>query len=297
MRVLVTGGAGFIGSYVARALIGAGHRVSIVDDLSTGRLENLPGEAAFYRLDVTGGLEAVFGAERPEAVIHQAARVSVPASLRDPGTDLAVNAGGTLNLLEHARRFEVERFVLASSAAVYGKPRYLPLDEEHPVKPLSPYGLSKYTAELYLDLYRELYGLSSCVLRYANVYGPRQAAHAEGGVAAVFCDRLARGEAPVIYGDGEQTRDFVYVQDVARANLAALAAGEGVFNIGTGRAASVNLLYRLLRELTGSRVAPVYRPPRAGDIRDSVFAPERAAALLGWRARYHLEEGLAEMLA
>ncbi len=295
MRVLVTGGAGFIGSHITRVLLREGHRVTVVDDLSTGSLDNLPKGVAFYRLDVTGAMDALFDAERPEAVVHQAAQVSVPRSLQDPVRDLDLNAGGTLNLLEHGRRFGVARFILASSAAVYGEPRYLPLDEEHPVQPLSPYGLSKYAAERYLDLYRRLYGLSGCALRYANVYGPRQAAHAEGGVVAIFCEQLARGLPPVIYGDGEQTRDFVYVEDVARANLAALTAGEGFFNIGAGRAVSVNNLWCLLRELTGSRLDAVHRPPRPGDIRDSVFNPARAREVLGWRPGRDLEKGLQAM--
>jgi len=293
IRILVTGGAGFIGSHICDLLLREGHRVAVVDDLSTGRAENVPSGAAFYRLSVTADLDAVFARERPVAVLHQAAQVSVPRSLREPQADLAVNAGGTLNLLEHARRHGVERFVLASSAAVYGEPRYLPLDEEHPVAPLSPYALSKYTAERYALLYRGLYGLSVCILRYANVYGPRQSAHAEGGVVALFTEALARDRAPAIFGDGEQTRDFVFVSDVARANLAALTVGDGVFNIGTGLATSVNQLWQCLRELAANPPEPVRRPPRAGDIRDSVFNPARAAAVLGWRPRCDLRSGLA----
>lgn len=295
MRVLVTGGAGFIGSHICATLLGDGHRVSVVDDLSTGRLENLPAGVSFYRLSVTQALDSVFETERPQAVVHQAAQVSVPRSLKDPGLDLSLNVGGTLNLLEHVRRFGAKRFILASSAAVYGEPRYLPLDEAHPVCPLAPYALSKYTAEQYLSLYQKLYGISTCALRYANVFGPRQVAHAEGGVVAIFFERLAAGESPVIFGDGEQTRDFVYVEDVARANAAALAAGDGVFNIGTGRAVSVNRLWRCLRELTGARLETEYRPPRQGDIRDSVFNPARAAQVLGWRPRWDLETGLTAM--
>ncbi|HUW63968.1 MAG TPA: SDR family oxidoreductase [Spirochaetia bacterium] len=295
MRILVTGGAGFIGSHVCHALLQEGHRVSVLDDLSTGRLENVPPGVAFHHLSVTGELDTVFETERPGAVVHLAAQVSVPRSLQEPGRDLAVNAGGTLNILEHGRRFGVERFILASSAAVYGEPRYLPLDEEHPVSPCSPYALSKYTAEQYMALYRNLYGLSCCVLRYANVFGPRQAVHAEGGVVAIFCERLAGGRVPVIFGDGEQTRDFVYVEDVVRANCAALTAGEGVFNIGTGQATTVNRLWRCLKELTGSRMEPDYRPSRPGDIRDSLFNPARAAQVLGWQPSYGLESGLAAM--
>lgn len=291
MRILVTGGAGFIGSHICATLLREGHRVAVVDDLSTGLAENVPPGAALYYLSVTGDLSSVFASFRPEAVVHQAAQVSVPHSLAEPERDLAVNAGGTLNLLEHGRRHGLRRFVMASSAAVYGQPRYLPLDEEHPVAPLSPYALSKYTAEQYLGLYRELYGLSTCVLRYANVYGPRQVAHAEGGVVAIFSECAARGEVPVIFGDGEQTRDFVYVEDVARANAAALTAGEGVFNIGTGRPTTINELWSLL---PGNR-EPVHRPPRPGDIRDSVFNPARAGAVLGWQPRFDLQAGLAAM--
>ncbi|MCL6611463.1 MAG: NAD-dependent epimerase/dehydratase family protein [Peptococcaceae bacterium] len=299
MKVLVTGGAGFIGSHIVDALAGGGAGVAVLDNLSTGRIENIRPGVSFYRGDLLDG-EFVMGCvekERPGVIIHQAARASAPGSLKDPAGDAGVNIVGSVNLLEAARACGVRKVVYASSAAVYGNPRRLPVDHLHPVEPLSFYGLSKYTVERYLALYRELYGLDYTVLRYANVYGPRQDPLGEGGVVAVFIGRLLRGEQPVIYGDGEQTRDFIHVSDVVRANLCAIDRGSGMtFNIGTGRPATVNRLFEILKNAFGYRGRPLYRPPRPGDIRDSWLADGRAEKDLGWTAAMDLERGIKNTL-
>ncbi len=297
MKVMVTGGAGFIGSHIVDLLVEEGHRVCVVDDLSTGRLENLNPGVNFYRIGVESPeLAGVVAREKPDAVIHQAACAAVPRSLEDPLYDARVNVSGTINLLEACRRAGVGKVVYASTAAVYGRPGRLPLSEEDSTLPISPYGVSKLAAEHYMRLYGELYGLRYTVLRYANVYGPRQDASGEGGVVAVFASRLARGEQAYIFGDGEQSRDFVYVKDVARANLLALERGDGcTLNVGTGVPVTVNALFWALVRAFGCRgMAPAYGPPRPGDIPHSCLAPQKARAVLGWSPSVGLEEGLAE---
>lgn len=296
MKVLVTGGAGFIGSHIVDAMVGAGFRVSVVDDLSTGRFENINPGVNFYRLGVESAeFGEVIDRERPDAVVHLAAQIDVQRSLREPLADAEINILGAVNLLEACRRFNVGKVVYASSAAVYGNPAYLPVDEKHPVEPQAPYGASKHTVEHYLRIYDEAYGLRHTALRYANVYGPRQDATGEGGVVAIFVDKLLNGGAPKIFGDGEQTRDFVFVKDVAAANLAALHRGDGmILNVSTGAGLSVNSLFNSLKKITGSRFAPVYCPPRPGDITHSYLANEKAREALEWRPLYNLEEGLRE---
>ncbi|WP_124728455.1 SDR family oxidoreductase [Staphylospora marina] len=294
MNVLVTGGAGFIGSHIVDRLIAEGHRVVVVDNISTGKEEQIHPDAVFYRTDLTRPeLREVFEKEKPEFVIHQAAQIHVNTSVEDPAFDASVNILGTINLLEACRNVGVRKVVYASSAAVYGNPETLPLDERHPVRPLSGYGVSKYTVEHYLNVYRHLYGISFTALRYANVYGIRQDPRGEGGVISIFVDRVLRGLPMTIHGDGEQTRDYIYVEDVARANLAALEAGDGeILNIGTGRQSSLNEVLRLFREITGQDVEAVYGPERPGDIRHSVFDISKARRVLGWEPKVSLEEGL-----
>ncbi|MHB1043966.1 MAG: NAD-dependent epimerase/dehydratase family protein [Eubacteriales bacterium] len=307
MRALVTGGAGFIGSHIIDALVEAGAHVAALDDLSTGRAENVRPGVLLYRMSVRDeGLDGVIASEKPDVVYHQAARVSVPASIRDPLADAGTNLLGTLNLIEACLRSGAPKIVFASSAAVYGRPAYLPLDEKHPALPLAPYGASKLAAEMYLDMYARARGLSYTVLRYANVYGPRQDALGEGGVAAVFADKLRRGERPVIFGDGGQTRDFVHVRDVAAANMLAAERGGGqVFNVGTGAGVTVNALWEEFRRTAGKIPfykfnhhcpEPVYAPPRPGDIRHSCLLPDKARQALGWQPKVALAEGLAGLL-
>jgi len=299
MRALVTGGAGFIGSHIVDTLVDSGAHVTVLDDLSTGRAENVRPGVRLYRVRVQDpGLDEIIARERPEVVFHQAAQVSVPASIRAPLADGEVNLLGTINLIEACLRHGAPKIVFASSAAVYGQPAYLPVDEAHPVAPLAPYGVSKLAAEMYLAMYARTRGLRYTALRCANVYGPRQDAAGEGGVVAIFADRLRRGESPAIFGDGEQTRDFVHVRDVAAINLLAAARGDGqIFNVGTGSRITVNSLWETFCRVAGRRLAPVYAPPRPGDIPHSSLSPEKARRELNWRAEMTLDKGLAETLA
>jgi UDP-glucose 4-epimerase len=299
LKVLVTGGAGFIGSNVVDLLLASGHEVVVVDNLATGREGHLNPRAAFYRLDIVqDALARVLAAERPQVVIHHAAQISVPTSMRDPAFDAKVNVVGTLRLLEACVRHGVDKLIYASSAAVYGNPDYLPVDEVHPIRPISAYGVSKYTPELYIRLFSQQHGLRYTILRYANVYGIRQDPQGEGGVVSIFVDCLLSGRRPVIFGDGEQTRDFIYVKDVAAANLAALSGGDGgTFNISRNERTSVNQLLQTMADILGRDVEPEYAPPRDGDIVHSSLDNRRAIAELGWTPQYNLEAGLRETLA
>jgi UDP-glucose 4-epimerase len=300
VKVLVTGGAGFIGSHVADALIGAGHAVAIVDDLSTGNRAWLPPQAAFHAVDIrAGNLGDVFAAERPDAVVHLAAQASVGRSVTDPAFDASVNIGGGVNLLDCCRRFGVRRMIYSSSGgAGYGDTDLIPTSEEHPTRPASPYGISKIAMEQYVDAWGPLWGMSGISLRYANVYGPRQNPHGEAGVVAIFCSRLLAGQPLVINGDGRQTRDFVHVSDVAAANLLALEHPDvaGQVNIGTGVETSVNDICDALRKAAGSGVEAVHAPERPGEQRRSCLSPKRAERVLGWRPTVLLGDGLAQTL-
>lgn len=294
-NILVTGGAGFIGSHVVDLLICEGHRVVVVDNLSTGRPENLNPEATFYKMDIRDeGLEKVFKNERPEVVIHHAAQVSVRNSVEDPVEDASINILGSLNLLEHSVKGKVKKFIFASTGgAIYGEQEYFPADEGHPQMPVSPYGVAKLSVERYLHFYREVYGLNYVSLRYSNVYGPRQDPYGEAGVVAIFTEKMLSGVQPVINGTGEQTRDFLYVGDAARANLLALREGvSGVFNIGTGRETSINRLFHLLKGLIGDDIGAHHGPPKKGEQFRSSLNPEKAEKIMGWRPEIPIEEGL-----
>jgi UDP-glucose 4-epimerase len=299
---LVTGGAGFIGSHVADALLRAGNRVIALDDLSTGRRENLAGalaqgaELVVADIRAARAVDEAFAAARPEAVYHLAAQVSVTRSVREVTADASINVVGTATVLEAARAAGVARFVhVSTGGALYGDTDRLPTPEDAPVRPLSPYGQSKWAAEAYCDLFARLHGLSTVTLRLANVYGPRQDPHGEAGVVAIFCERRRRGERPTVYGDGTQTRDYTYVADVVEAVLAAGASGAGgAFNVGTGRESTVLDLVDLLREAGdgGDGFEPERAPPRAGEMLRSCLDPARAARELGWHAATGLREGL-----
>jgi len=297
MRILITGGAGFIGSNIVDGYLADGHEVVVVDDLSAGSPANVSRRARFHQVDVrSAALDAVFAAERPEIVSHHAAQVSVRRSVEEPIVDAEINVLGSLNLLETARRHGVRRVIFASTGgAIYGEvDGGIAADEGHPCRPRSPYAISKLAVEYYLENYR-MGGLETVVLRYANVYGPRQDPHGEAGVIAIFIQRVLAGLTPVIYGDGEQVRDFVYVGDVVRANLAALTVptdGPTVMNIGTGRGTSVNALWRAMATIAQPSVGPYHEPARAGDILRSVLDPARARAVLGWQPEVTLEDGL-----
>jgi UDP-glucose 4-epimerase len=300
VKVLVTGGAGFIGSHIVDKLVARGDSVVVLDDLSHGSRANLNQKALFVQMSVTDAkLDAVFAREKFDAVIHQAAQADVTRSVNEPMLDAQVNILGSLNLLECCRRHGVRRFVYGNSGgAGSGEPQYLPVDEEHPIKPLSPYGISKHTVEHYLEVYAQLHGISFVSLRYANVYGPRQDPFGEGGVVAIFAHKLLRNEPPVIFGDGEQTRDFVYVEDVADANIIALdKCANACLNVGTGTELSVNRLFSQVKDACGSNVAAKHGPPRPGDIVRSVLSPARIAMELGWQPKTTLKEGIARTVA
>lgn len=295
MKVLVTGGAGFIGSHVCDRLARAGHELVILDDLSTGHPENIHTQARFYQLELDSPwLEELFRIERPEAVVHQAAQASVQRSVEDPVFDARVNVLGTVALLQACVRHRVQRFLFASTGgALYGEAEKIPTPEEAPTRPVSPYGASKLAAEGYLRTFHDLSGLSYASLRYANVYGPRQDPHGEAGVVAIFSRQLLRGEPAVITGDGRQTRDFVYVEDVAQANLLALDSGEcGAFNVGTGIETDVLTVFGHLKELTGSGQDPRHGTARTGEQRRSAVDPARIRQAMGWEPHTGLRQGL-----
>jgi UDP-glucose 4-epimerase len=295
LKVLVTGGAGFIGSHVVDALVEEGHKVLVVDNLSTGKKEHLNPEATFYQLDIRAPeLEEVFRREKPDLVNHHAAHVDVRHSVIDPRYDADVNIAGSLNLLECARRHRVSKFIYASSGgAVYGEPEYLPCDEKHPVNPLCPYGVSKLTVESYLSVYGYAYGLRYVILRYPNVYGPRQDPTGEGGVVAIFARHMVRGESVVINGSGEQVRDFVHVDDIVRANRLAQDRLHGqIYNLGTGIGTSVNDLFALMAAMTGYRAEPTHAPPKTGETFKIYLDATKARAELGWQAEVGVHEGL-----
>ena len=299
MRVLVTGGAGFIGSHVVDALIARGDAVTVVDDLSGGNMANVNPEARLERLDIRSiEVGDLVRAQRPDAIVHHAAQVSVSRSVRDPQLDADVNIAGALSLIAAAAEVG-SRFVYASSGgAMYGEAEVIPTPETHPATPSSPYGISKFAGELYLRSFSILNGLSYVSLRYSNVYGPRQNAHGEAGVVALFTTAMLEGRQPTIHGDGIDTRDYVFVEDVVRANLLALESGtSGGFNVGTGRESSVNDLFRLLCALADSEAQEHHGPPRAGDLHRSCLDISLIGQALGWRPQFSLEDGLGKTVA
>jgi UDP-glucose 4-epimerase len=297
MRVLVTGGAGFIGAHSVRALLDRGHRVTVVDDLSHGRREAVPEGADLVVMDIRAPeIVRLFESSGFEAVLHLAAQMDVRRSVADPLFDASVNVLGTLNLLEAGRRAGVKRFVFASSGgAVYGEQDVFPAPESHPRRPASPYGVSKLCGEEYLSHYALLHGISTLALRYANVYGPGQDPHGEAGVVAIFLDKLLAGKAATINGDGLQTRDYVYVGDVAQANLLGIeSAATGALNIGTGVETTVVDLAQRLARHAGAPERFTHGPAKPGEQRRSCVSPSAARRTLGWEPRVPLDAGLAE---
>lgn len=300
MKILVTGGAGFIGSQVADRYLESGHEVFIVDDLSMGKERNVNPRARFYRMDIRDrALREVFEKERPEVINHHAAQVDLRRSVREPSWDAGINILGSLHLLELAQAFGVHRFIyISTGGAVYGEPKYHPVDELHPVLPLSPYGISKHTAERYMNLYGESHGLPYTILRYPNVYGPRQDPKGEAGVVAIFSQQMLSGRRPTIFGDGSKTRDYVYVQDIAEANVLALTAETGeVFNLGWGREVRDLEIFEAIRGAVGIEIEPIYSEKRPGEVDRICLDSSKARRLLGWEPKVPLEEGIRRAVA
>lgn len=295
MKILVTGGAGFIGSHLTDALIERGHQVVIIDNLVTGQRQNINPKAKFYEADIRGGnIAEIFQAERFDVVFHQAAQMDVRHSVADPRYDAEVNILGTLNLLQNCQKTEVKKFLFASTGgAIYGEQVAFPADEQHPCWPSSPYGVTKLTCERYIYFFGLQYGLKYALMRYANVYGPRQNPHGEAGVVAIFCQRMLKGEQPIINGDGKQTRDYVYVGDVVAANLAALDYPHNdYFNVGTGVESDVNLVFNRINETLGANCKETHGPTKPGEQLRSVLTYAKAKKLLSWEPKVNVAEGL-----
>ncbi len=296
MKILVTGGAGFIGSNIVDRYLAEGHEVAVVDNLATGRRSNLNPRASFHEVSITDAeaLAAVFEAERPEVVNHHAAQMDVRRSVREPQFDAQTNIIGTLNVIEAGRAVGARKFIFSSSGgAIYGQADTIPTPETAPLQPISHYGASKLAGEVYFGLYGRLYGLEYTVLRYANVYGPRQNPHGEAGVNAIFANMMLRGERPTIFGAGDKTRDYVFVGDVVEANLLALERGAGeVLNIGTGVQTADQEVYDAVAAAVGFTEPPIYGDERAGDVRHSCVDPSRAREVLGWAPTVEFREGV-----
>ncbi len=296
MRAVVTGGAGFIGSHVADRLLAQGDEVHVLDNLSSGKRENVADGATLHEGDIRTDAERVFDEVRPEACFHLAAQIDVRVSVEQPDVDAEVNVIGTVRVLEAARKHGTKVVFSSTGGAIYGECDR-PAPEDSARQPLAPYGTSKLAAEEYLAMYNRLYGTSHVSMRYGNVYGPRQDAHGEAGVVAIFMSRLRDGETPRIFGDGEQTRDYVYVADVAAATLAGFGHDGSFFNVGTGIETSVLELYERIQGVSGIEREPEFAPARAGELQRSVLDASRAHHELGWQPGHSLDEGLAETWA
>lgn len=298
MKVLVTGGAGFIGSHIVDMLISEGHNVSIIDNLSHGNISNINKKATFYKFDICDkSITTVFEKEKPEIVIHEAAQIKVPKSVEDPIHDANVNIIGSINILECCKTFNVKKIIYPASAAIFGEPQYLPIDENHPLDMISGYGVSKHTVEHYLKIYKTLYNIDYTILRYSNVYGPRQDSSGEGGVVAIFTEQLLNDMTPTIFGDGSSTRDFVYVKDVAKANILAMNSDKiGIYNVCTNLKISINELFNKMNTIMNKSILPIYATVRKGDIAHSYMTYDKISKEIGWNPEYTLDKGLVETL-
>ena len=296
MKVLITGGAGFIGSNVADGLLEKNYEVVIIDDLSNGREENIPKEAKFYRRDIRDKeIRNIFKEEKPDIVIHNAAQLSVRVSVEDPMMDADINVMGGLNVINACHIYNINKIIFASSGGtVYGEQEYFPADEDHPTRPISPYGVAKLATENYLYYFYNNYGLKYISLRYGNIYGPRQDPYGEAGVVAIFSKKILEGKNPTINGDGLQTRDYVYVSDVVDVNVKAIESDfTGIVNVGTGKETDVVELFNVLKEASGKKeIEEVHGPPKEGEQRRSQLSYARAEEMLGWKPNVSIEEGL-----
>jgi UDP-glucose 4-epimerase len=299
MNILVTGGAGFIGSHVVDAFINHGHNVFVVDDLSSGKMQNLHPNAKFYHLAIGDpDVEKIFKNHSIDMVAHLAAQIDVRKSVADPGYDAKINILDSIKILEYSVKYGVKKIIYSSTGgAIYGEAKYIPADENHPIRPLAPYGVSKYAFEKYVEYFKDMYGLDYTILRYANVYGPRQDPHGEAGVVAIFSNLLLEDKDCKIFGDGEQTRDYVFVGDVVRANLIALEKGSGeVMNIGTGFETSVNELYKKMSRLMGIDRPAIYEPARPGEVNRISLSYKHARKVFNWEPEVYLDEGLKQTI-
>lgn len=295
-RVLVTGGFGFIGSHIVDTLIRNNYEVALYDNLSTGSVNNVHSKCMvfFDNVENEGSLDKAMDTFRPDFVVHQAAQVSVQNSISNITNDALVNIIGTINVIKYSQKYAVKKIIFASSAAVYGNSEVIPIPVSHNTQPLSPYGTSKKVAESYLNLAKGLYNIDYVILRYSNVYGPRQTTRGEGGVISIFTNQVIKKEQSIIYGDGFQTRDFVYVEDVASANLKALTYdGSGIFNISSTNRTSINQLLAMIQEIGKQNLTPINQPIKNGDIKESLLCNKMSIQKLGWQPVYSLEKGLA----
>ncbi len=299
MKSLVTGGAGFIGSNIVDRLINDGHDVIILDNLCTGREKNINPKAKFYNIDITdSNIGKIFKENKIDLVFHLAAQIDVRKSVSNPIFDATTNIIGTINLLNMIQKYSIGKIIYSSSGgAVYGEPKEIPADEKHTVRPLAPYGISKHCPEHYIEYYHDLYGLKYTILRYANVYGPRQDPLGEAGVIAIFMGRMLKGDTPIIFGDGNQTRDYVFVGDVVNANISAINNGDNqIYNIGTGKETSVNEIYEILSKLIKNSPKAIYEAKRPGEVERICLNTEKAKKELSWVAKVTLEEGIKKTL-
>ncbi len=296
MKILVTGGAGFIGSHVADAYIEKGHEVVIIDNLYTGQKQNINPKAVFYEKSITDDLSEIFKKHKFDIVNHHAAQMNVTHSVQNPVFDATTNIIGTINLLQNSVKFGVKKFInVSSGGCIYGDEASLPIKENSPKHPGSPYGISKATAEKYVRLFSKIHGLKYTTLRYSNVYGPRQNPKGEAGVISIFASLMIQNKQPVIFGSGSQTRDYIYVRDIVMANLAVLEKGDNeAFNFGIGKETTVNELYSMIKEITGYKNNPVYKPSRPGELMRNCLDISKARRILGWEPRFSLEQGLKE---
>jgi len=299
MKILVSGGAGFIGSYLVDRLIKDGHQVVVIDNLSTGKKENLNPKAKFYKVDIQSPkISQIFKKEKPEVVFHLAAQVDLRKSVENPIESAKVNILGSLNILENCQKFKIKKIIFSSTGgAIYGEAKIISTPEDYPANPLSPYGIEKLTIEKYLDYYWKIFKIPYISLRLANVYGPRQNSKGEAGVIAIFCDKMLCGKQPIIYGLGCQTRDFVFVDDVAEANILAMKSKKvGIFNIGTGKETDIDTVFEKIKKLIGVKCKEIHAPAQLGEQKRSCLNYTKAKKELGWQPKYSLENGLKETI-